>query len=426
MGWDTYASGRRYGGACHLIKLRRMMTMELLEVIRNLASRAAQAVRRGLAIHVAAALLFACGGDGESNSDLVTQHAGNPECSVSPRGSSWIPLESTRYELTSHYGREPGEELRDVWGVDATRDGHVLVWDAGGTQVVRLSEDLTALGTSGREGVGPGEFVYQQTVHGDWIAAGDSSFIVVGLGTGIISEFGLDGRFIRNPTLTPPFPVPILGIRFFRGRILYGVDNVDRRGGGRTLETWQLEPQEPHTLLRSDQMPTLPLWRGRPVFNVHMQANPSWALGEQCVFVSDGGSDWVVAASVSSGRTDTLRLPDRPPIEPTEPDLAQWEREWNFVRRMGVAPAGIERVEPTLRAKWSDMIVDPDGFLWVEPWHPPSLRDDPMTAVIINPSNGAVLTVNLPRFPDAFLPGGGFVSVTTDGILPVVEKYVVR
>lgn len=93
---------------------------------------------------------------------------------------------------------------------------------------------------------------------------------------------------------------------------------------------------------------------------------------------------------------------------------------------MGFAPRGIEQVDPTARAKWTNLAVDPEGFVWIEPWRPPSQIDSAVRALILNPRTGAVDSVRVPRFPEAFLPSGQFISLTMEGSTLLVEKYGVR
>ncbi len=342
-----------------------------------------------------------------------------PRCDVSSTASSWA-VAARDHELVVEYGVASGQELVDVWGLTATSDGTVLVWDAGSTRIVRLDSDLEFLGTSGGQGRGPGEFVYQQSVHGKWIATNDSTFLVIGFSTGILSEFALDGSFLRYPTLAPPFPIPIRGVEYFRGHLVYGVDVIDRDGGTRSLETWRLESRQPHTLLRTDPMPTLPESRGRPVQD-QFQADPLWALGDRCIYVSDGSGPWVLRADLVTGGSDTMVLPDLP--VPSETDLELWHDMLMDARSFGVAPKGIETVGATAPVRWADLRVDPEGFLWIERWRPPSYRGDSVTALVIDPHSGLLDSVRLRRFPDAFLPGGEVVSVVeeVDGLR--LEKY---
>ncbi|MGH7482203.1 MAG: hypothetical protein ACRELV_08615 [Longimicrobiales bacterium] len=88
-------------------------------------------------------------------------------------------------------------------------------------------------------------------------------------------------------------------------------------------------------------------------------------------------------------------------------------------------PSSLDGVEPTARLKWADIIVDPDGFVWLEPWRPRSIREEPFTAWIVHPATGRVDSVLVELFPDAFLPGRAFVSRAYDrtGGLTLVRKY---
>lgn len=92
--------------------------------------------------------------------------------------------------------------------------------------------------------------------------------------------------------------------------------------------------------------------------------------------------------------------------------------------RVGLV-TGSASVEPTARVKWTDIRVDPDGFVWLEPWRPHSMRDHPMDAWVIHPATGAVRIVTIDRFPGSFLPDESFVSLSLHPTLriPVVRKY---
>ena len=224
------------------------------------------------------AVVASCVPGNEAGRDMPDVSA--TDCGSDATESRWA-VSADRLARLAEYGGSAGEELADVWGVATLPDGHVLIYDAGNTHVIKLRNDFTVEALIGRDGQGPGEFVYQRTVHGDWIAAGDSSFLVLGLGVGIVSEFGFDGTFLRYPTRTPPFPVPILRIGVVAGRLVYAVDVIDRSSGERVLQTWRLEPEGPNALLRTDTMPTLPRWRGRLVRGQFAdQADPLWAVGK--------------------------------------------------------------------------------------------------------------------------------------------------
>jgi len=73
--------------------------------------------------------------------------------------------------------------------------------------------------------------------------------------------------------------------------------------------------------------------------------------------------------------------------------------------RTGVSRTELRRVQPTARRQWSDMTVAPDGFVWLEPWRPLSMQDDPMTVWVVHPATGAVDSVVIEggAFPAGFL-----------------------
>jgi len=320
------------------------------------------------AVLIAAIVTTACGGDdaGVPARDAAALRSTNA-CEVREAGSRWAPP-GGRYAAVAgaEYGRREGEKLADVWGLAATPAGEVFILDAGNTRVVELDRDLKFVRTFGREGQGPGEFRYQRvSAFTAWAAADDSSLFIMDLQA--VSEF------------------------------------------------------DPNTLLRADTMPSLPRVRGRVIrggFND--QAEPLWAVHRRCAFVSDGAGDWILRADLTENRGDTLPLPPREIPARTAEDEARLERNREmiagFMARAGVSTAELRRVKPTARLKWSGMTVDPDGFVWLEPWRPYSMQDDPLTVWVVHPATGAVDSVVIADggFPEAFLPGRRFVSLAYD------------
>ncbi|MGH7482204.1 MAG: hypothetical protein ACRELV_08620 [Longimicrobiales bacterium] len=258
-----------------------------------------QAIRSVIDVDRAVFLAFlaaACAGDEPaagrpSDAELRSTNV----CDVRDGGSRWVPSRA-RYRMVAEFGR--GEEhLVDLWGIATSPAGEVLVYDAGNTRVLRLDGNLRLVDTIGREGRGPGEFSYQGVLPGDWIAADDSSIFVLDLRT--LSEFDMGGEFRRYATREIPFllsPRPVRRIAARHGRVVYVVDHINRQDGTRALQTWRIEPTRPHTLLRTDSMPTLPRSGGRVVAATFfvLQADPLWAVHRRCAFISDGAGDWIL------------------------------------------------------------------------------------------------------------------------------------
>lgn len=377
---------------------------------------------RNGALALCCLLGIACG-DGPAEQEGVV--APDPACGASGEMSSWA-REAPQYRRLASYGTEPGRELFDVWGVGAAPDGRVVVWDAGQTRVLVLSADLEILQSMGGEGEGPGEFVYQKVRHGNWLTVTDSTVTVVGLSNGVFAEFGLDGEFVGYATARPPTPIGVMNLGRLDGALVLSVERTEIWGDSRVVETWALTETGPHTRLRADTMPSPPQWRGRPLLGGpdFDQARPLWALSGACAVISDGGSPHLLRANLVSAEADTLALPTRPVPERRPEDLALLEK----MHRGAEAFAGrrLEKpdVEPTLPIRWSKLVVDPAGFVWMAPWRPPSYANEPLTAVVLNPRDGKWTEVRLPRFPSAFLPDGRHVVLTSGPLgTPVVEVW---
>lgn len=366
-------------------------------------------------------LLLACGEE-NARTGFSALTPGQTACEAREGGSRWAAVDG-EVQIAAEYGQTSDEELTDVWGIAATPSGDLLVWDAGDSRVKRLGNDLRLLRTYGREGEGPGEFVYQRVPHGEWLAVEDSSFFVLGLRG--LSEFQVEHGFVRRFTPGVGFPVPVQRIGAWSGQIFYGWDELDTQDGTRVFETRTLDSDDRPRLLRTDVMPTLPRWQGQPVRGMFAdQAEPLWAMGRGCAFLSDGAGDWVLAVDVATNRADTLRLPPREIPERTAEDEARFEEIRRSAARVGIS-AGSPDMEPTARVKWSGMRVDPDGFVWLEPWRPHSRRNDPVRPWVIDPRSGAVDSVEVPRFPVAFLPDGSFVARRFDsaGYVDLIQKF---
>lgn len=374
-------------------------------------------------VMLVALFLVACVGDRRPADPASTN-----TCQFRQAGSRWVSASAT-YTPVAEFGHRRTEAFADIWGVATSPDGHVFVFDAGNTTVIRLDGDLKPVDRIGREGRGPGEFVYQRFRPGRRIAADDSSFFVLDLHS--LSEFDGDGRFKRYPTTDPPVVLPVLGLASRSGRLLFATDDIDRQTGARSLSTWRLETSAPHTLLRRDPMPRLPKSRGRYVRGGLVdQAEPLWALHRRCAYVSDGAGDWILRADLNDDRADTLPLPQKEIPQRTREDERRLEEMRRAAARFG-SRAGIgagDDARATAVMKWRNLVVDPDGYVWLDPWRPASAQGRPSTAWIVNPATGAVDSMIVPNFPEAFLPSGAYVALARDTTLgsSYLRKYVLQ
>jgi hypothetical protein len=114
-------------------------------------------------------------------------------------------------------------------------------------------------------------------------------------------------------------------------------------------------------------------------------------------------------------------LPERELPRLTSEDRKELENVRRTMQRMGLPAA---EVEPTARKKWVGLLVDPDGFVWLDPWRPPSAIGDPFHALVLNPRTGALDSVQVPAFPSAFLSDYTFVAALRDETRrDIIRKY---
>jgi len=376
---------------------------------------------RCVGLAVLALTLSAC-----SEDEDVARSLDPTVCVPEATESRWAPSEAS-YSVTASFGSdlEASPGLVDVWGLAASPTG-VLVYDAGATRVLEFDAELEPTAEYGRRGSGPGEFRYQRMGHGDWLAATDSSFFVLEYRG--ISEFRIGGDFKRFVSQSFVNVETVDAIAPFNSGLLFGSDRIDRGTGARSLQFWvvPLDGKGGPEVWRTETLPTLPGSRGRYVRGDFAgQGEPLWAATDSCLFVSDGSSPWLLRVGPGvPPPADTVPLRALQPPEPTREDERELARRRTMAAGVGIN-VGHEGLKPTAPARWSSMAVDPDGFLWIELWHPVASRDDPRRVLVVNPATGESREIVVPRFPDVFLDDGSFVSRTFDPELrvQVLVKY---
>lgn len=378
--------------------------------------------RPGAAALGLACVLAGCGVSDAAQGGTTAAVSGAPgtACAFSPAPSRWA---GGGYGRAAVYGREPGW-LSSVTGLAATADGRVAVLDGNAARVVVLQGPLRAVREFGRRGGGPGELQpnalmgmqgLQRTFN--YLEATDTALFVYNAGG--IDVFGWDGRFRRQyGGLTGGYiaPFTVRAMQAAPRGVLYGYDTLDVSGGrGHRLQTWVALGDDRRRLVAEVPM-TPPPMRGTTFQVGTRQARALWAARNGCAAMSDGGSPWVARVDAGTGRVDTLRLPrhDVPPYDPAA-DSRMSER----MSRLGGALGARGRVgagmEPTLLARWTEMVIDPDGYLWIRPWSPPEQREgQPVAALRVSLRTGAVERETLPAFPQAFGPPGVFYAVEKD------------
>jgi hypothetical protein len=151
----------------------------------------------------------------------------------------------------------------------------------------------------------------------------------------------------------------------------------------------------------------LPVMETGGVYHGPLQAGPLWDLYGRCAVVSDGGSDHLLLARLDTVVIDTVGLGELP-----EPDNSTGS-EADILKQMG---RGEKVPDPTLRKRFSKIIVDPTGWVWMELWKRRP-AGEPSVVVRLNIASGEVVRDTVPAFPHAFVGPGQYVGVrsTLDG-----------
>ncbi|HYW11589.1 MAG TPA: hypothetical protein VE871_06510, partial [Longimicrobium sp.] len=250
----------------------------------------------------------------------------------------------------------------------------------------------------------------------NYLEASDTALFVYNAGA--VSVFGWDGR-PRNQHggLRGGFIAPFTFRAMHAGPrgLLYGYDTLDMTGGrGHRVQTWAVRDDGRRRLV-AEVPATPPPMRGTTFQVGTRQARALWAARSGCVAMSDGGSQWLARVDAGSGRLDTLPLPrhDVPRYDPAQ-DARMARRMSGLQDALGGGARISGTLPPTLLARWTEMVIDPDGYLWIRPWAPAEERDGPVQAFRMSLQTGQVQPARLPAFPQAFGRAGEFYTIEKD------------
>jgi hypothetical protein len=274
------------------------------------------------------------------------------------------------------------------------RLGEVRLFDVGGVPS----------GSFGREGQGPGEFMVRGftrllprvvlepisswiDLRGDTVAVFDGNAIQRFTSRGMYVD-EVDGlakalsgslRFSRRIRLVP------------EGVVIDVEARTGERAGGedrpRPYGVWLVTDSSASRVvsLNLRPLPRPKVGRFRPSYEGPLEAQPIWDLLGGCVVVSDGSSPWLLVANLHGGRVDTIPIPLP-------------------MRR----PASSRKtVDPSTPMHLSDLIADPDGWIWILPVQADGrLRADTLEILRVGIGLGVAVFDTVPAFPTAFGPPG--------------------
>ncbi|MYG24196.1 MAG: hypothetical protein F4168_17595 [Gemmatimonadetes bacterium] len=343
-------------------------------------------------------------------------------CGVSADETRWL---AESYEETHTYGLSDGSGsggwIASYGGLAAAGDS-VFLYDQLRPGVLHLSGELKERHVFGRVGEGPGEFNMPFPV--TWVdnifeghVAFDGRNLVV-YDRFDLAAFDPEGEFRWSATL----PTVSLGegVRFVSpeggDEMMFGLDSLN--AGRRRLQLWRVQRSNPNyrEILWERSVPRRASAGDGPLALLgRREARSYWARHKDCVAISDGGRRLLWLVDLSTMQTDSIALPewDVPAFGELSSDLS--------VMNIGGREVGARPREPALLARWTGLIVDPDGHVWLRAWT--ESRED-FEVFVVSMASGESRRVNPPGFPTAFGPPGVFYTPRekpeTD------EQYVVR
>lgn len=350
-------------------------------------------------------------------------------CVSRQEGTRW----AGEYHATAVFGDSDDEAMTGVLlGGIAVTDSIVYVLETGRAALWLLRPDLSVIRRVGREGKGPGEWSFTGlSVQGGSMRRVSASADGVRLFDGVrLQEFTPDGRFRRvlvNGTAErwlSPFQSRVV---FFGDTLFHSAGGYDplssattgkpkevglgREVGADGRTPWAVRMRmegEDRAVL---QLGLVPVGGRRGVGPA--QASPLWDANGRCVVASDGAAPLLVYAPVG-GRQDTVRVPLPERVDRIE----------NYEDRMrGVLPPGTRPAEPSAPARVKDLVLDPDGYVWLLPMWAAEPVPGGVEVVRVPLGGGKVVLDTVPAFPRAFGPPDVYYAGTRG---PDDEHLVVR
>ena len=343
-------------------------------------------------------------------------------CGVSAGETRWL---AESYRETHTYGLSEGSRsggwIASYGGLAAAGDS-VFLYDQLRPGVLHLSGELEERHAFGRVGEGPGEFNMPFPV--SWLddifeghVAFDGRHLVV-YDRFDLASFDPQGEFrwsARLPTISLGE-----GVRFVSPmgdeEMIFGLDSLN--AGSRRLQLWRVQHPNPNhrEILWERSVPRRASDDNAPFALLgKREARSYWARHQDCVVISDGGRRFLWMVDLSTLQTDSIALPewDLPAFGELRSDLS--------VTNIGGREVGTRPQEPALLARWTGLIVDPDGHVWLRAW---TESREEFEVFVVSMATGESRRANPPGFPTAFGSPGVFYTAREKP--ETGEQYVVR
>jgi len=329
-------------------------------------------------------------------------------CDAVEAGSRWVAAAAGAVR-THAYGS--GETWIATLAGVATVPGKVLLFDEGKPSVSQLSPTLALLREFGRAGGGPGEISGGMNLQ---LIAELTDYNLVGGDRDRIVVYDRRDIEVYDSLGTPKYSVPfapsgswLYGLRHVQplddSALIAVVDSVDFTGRRpRRLQAWVITGASPsHSQRLLWEFPVPGDTGAALTVRNRRVSRPLWGRVDRCQVASDGASRILLRYDEQTGRGDSLILPDW--------RIPRWGRHRGDRSGLNVGGRVTQQPRPASLARWSDLVVDPDGWAWVRAW-----TADPTEVRVfaVSLGSGRVVEVRPPAFPRAFGEPGVFYSTT--------------
>ncbi|MDB4873927.1 MAG: hypothetical protein JWM41_373 [Gemmatimonadetes bacterium] len=349
-----------------------------------------------------------------------------PSCAAREGGSRWEPSPARQYRAKEAFGRGTNGPFAGIQSVVVAKDA-VYANDSKSSVVTVLSPDLKLVRRIELRVPTQGMGIMMGTMGNRRLLDVTDSAVYVYDGKGV-TAFSHAGASLGETRLIPAglAPFSVIGIQAVGPNLLFGVDSISREE--RHLQLWSAPlkggaaTRVPFDVaLRGPKGGVMVLSRNNP--------RPLWVASGRCVIASDGENEWILRHALDSRMADTIRLPRlevQAQADGDDDNEKARELLGALQARRGVKsnPLGAPGVGGTGVLRWTDMIVDPDGYLWIELRRPPNDAKAAVHVYRVNLATGAVEKDVLPAFPAAFGPPGSYYARATDASgTPYVARY---
>lgn len=325
--------------------------------------------------------------------------------------------------------------LTPVAGI-VNRGGETFAFDRIVGAVVRIAATGEVLRRLARSGRGPGELtpltdyaVLSRTrASRDWLAArGDTVVILDG---NAFHRYLADGAYLGSTRVPAAvheeatlYPRETARLRARSSDFVVDVTTIRHTPGDRTRPPsraqalWVVRDSSARLWFRRAVAAPPLTERGALVLST-IEARPLYDLAGDCAVLSDGGSPRLLLVSADGGRVDTV--PIRTALR--EPRIDENERIARRLSGAGDAPLP----PPSLPGRIRNLIVDPDGWVWLLPVQPEG-EGEGVEVIRIHLGSGEEYVDRVPVFPQLFVGRDAYRAIEVDSLGAVrVRSFKLR